>query len=284
MKNKAEEAKRQREERIQRVKEAREKQENKKEKAIAKKIDEKETQDKLAVLKKKEEIHKENERRKREAEEKSKREETAKFEEEKRKEEELMRVQEEKKKEKERMRQVMQKKEEERRAAAAALEKQRIQREQEELKRMKEREVARGEADHNSTYSKPADATFNRTQTMDQSYAGPQSYDLTPARCDLPPPPPQTEDDYGLEDLNSGTDTDDEDNPKKQVPKWAEGTQLRTALLKQCYMGPDVDNIFFTIEDPDLTVMFNQEHRRYNKRTSSACWDAAPQSFNFKRV
>ena len=66
----------------------------------------------------------------------------------------------------------------------------------------------------------------------------------------------------GLEDLNSGTDTDDEDNPKKQVPKWAEGTQLRTALLKQCYMGPDVDNIFFTIEDPDLTVMFNQEHRR----------------------
>ena len=60
----------------------------------------------------------------------------------------------------------------------------------------------------------------------------------------------------GLEDLNFGNDTDDEGNPKKQ---WAEGTLLRTALLKQCYMGPDVDNIFFTLEDPDLTVMFNQE-------------------------
>ena len=63
-----------------------------------------------------------------------------------------------------------------------------------------------------------------------------------------------------MEDFNFGTDTDDEDsrkdNPKQQ---WAEGTLLRTALLKQCYMGPDVDNIFFTIEDPDLTVMFNQE-------------------------
>merc|ERR1719150_2892721 len=128
------------------------------------------------------------------------------------------------------MRQVLQKKEDERRAD---LEKQRIQREQEELRRMKEREVARGEADHNSTYSKPADATFNRTQTMDQSYAGPQSYDLTPARCDLPPPPPQTEDDYGLEDLNSGTDTDDEDNSSTllneidELSKMQEGVPTR---------------------------------------------------------
>ena len=57
--------------------------------------------------------------------------------------------------------------------------------------------------------------------------------------------------------MRSDSDTDDEDNPKKQVPKWAEGTQLRTALLKQCYMGPDVDKIFYPIEDPDLSVMFN---------------------------
>ena len=81
------------------------------------------------------------------------------LEKEKRKEKErLLRVQEEKKKEKERMRQVLLQREEEKRAAAA-LEKQRIQREQEELRRMKEREVARGEADHNSTplHSNPAD-------------------------------------------------------------------------------------------------------------------------------
>ena len=84
--------------------------------------------------------------------------------------------------------------------------------------------------------------------------------------------------------MRSDSDTDDEDNPKKQVPKWAEGTQLRTALLKQCYMGPDVDKIFYPIEDPDLSVMFNQQKKRYFKRTSSACWDSAPQSFNFKRV
>ena len=46
------------------------------------------------------------------------------------------------------------------------------------------------------------------------------------------------------------------------MPKWAEGHALRTALLKQCYMGPDVDKIFFTIEDPDLSVMFGQQQKR----------------------
>ena len=66
----------------------------------------------------------------------------------------------------------------------------------------------------------------------------------------------------GLEDLNSATDTDDEDNPKKKVPKWAEGHALRTALLNQCNMGPDVDKIF-TIEDPDLSVMVGQQHKRW---------------------
>ena len=89
-----------------------------------------------------------------------------------------------------------------------------------------------------------------------------------------------------MDDLRSGSETDDEDNPKKQIPMWAEGKQLRIALLKQFFMGPNVDKIFSSrIEDPDLSLIFNQQKKRYfKKRTSSACWDSAPQSFNFKRV
>ena len=41
-------------------------------------------------------------------------------------------------------------------------------------------------------------------------------------------------------------------------------------------MGLDVDKIFFTVEDPDLTVMFGQQQKRYNKRTSSACAFVVP--------
>ena len=107
----------------------------------------------------------------------------------------------------------------------------------------------------------------------------------------------------GLDDLKSDSETDDEDNPKKQVPRWAEGSELRTALLKQCYLGPNIDQIFYTVTDPDLSEMFGQAKSRwiedlllhvitiltmifvsrYNKRTSSACWEAAPSSFNHKR-
>ena len=84
-----------------------------------------------------------------------------------------------------------------------------------------------------------------------------------------------------MEDLNSGTDTDDEDNPKKEVPKWAEGAMLRTALLKQSYMGPNPDEIFFMRgETPDLSAMFTHQRKRFFKRTSSACWDTAPATAN----
>merc|ERR1712227_291200 len=263
-----------------------------KEKELSKRREEKETQEKLAVLKKREERHKESERKRKEAEMKENKERLQKEEEERQKREEKerrqvqLRVEEEGRKE--RIREEQQQKEEEQRRmeekrAYAAKEKERILREQDEMRKLNSQNSV-PTSDLNSTYNKPGDATFNKTQTLDQSIAGPQSYDITPARCELPPPPPQSEDNYGLEDLRSDSDTDDEDNPKKQVPKRAEGTHLRTALLKQCYMGPDVDYIFFRIEDPDLSVMFNQQKKRYFKRTSSACWDSAPQSFNFKRV
>ena len=101
---------------------------------------------------------------------------------------------------------------------------------------------------------------------------------MTPARHELPPEPSQDENNYGiliklycvtpssilgLEDLRSDEDTDDEDCPRKQVPKWAEGTSLRTSLLKQCYMGPDLDSIFAQIIMPDLPTMFAQQRKRY---------------------
>ena len=150
---------------------------------------------------------------------------------------------------------------------------------------------------------------------------------MTPARHELPPEPSKDEDNYGkiitdhllnfksnpncyvkhlknfyigLDDLKSDEDTDDEDCPRKEVPKWAEGTQLRTALLKQCYMGPDLDKIFTTVEMPDLSTMFDHQRKRYCvfyslerfysfslysffKRTSSACWETPPESFKHSK-
>jgi len=209
----------------------------------------------------------EDERRKKAEDEKKKvREEQKKEEEERQKrEEEKLRMEEERKK--------------------AAAHSERIIREREELKKIKEREAARaGEAakpDLNATYEKPTAAkptnkALDRTANTDQQ---PQSYDMTPARHELPPEPLADENNYGLEDLDSDAGTDDEDCPRKQVPKWAEGTNLRTALLKQCYMPPDLDQIFATVEMPDLSSMFVEQRKRFFKRTSSACWEQPPESF-----
>jgi len=300
-KKKLEDQRLKREDKIRRVQESRQKQESLRVNKL--KNQEKEKEEKLATLKKREGVLKaEAKKRKRENELKLKgAEEIGNVEEERiskkdkvdnaskdvlskeedEEEDELRKTQEEEERKREQKREAerLQMEDEKNRAFAAQQEK--ILREREELRLLKERDTACQAA----THTKSADLKLDKTVTLDQSQAGGfSSYDMTPARHELPPEPSHSEDNYGLEDLKSDEDTDDEDCPRKQVPQWAEGTLLRTALLKQCYMGPDLDMIFSSIDMPDLTIMFDHQRKRFTKRTSSACWENAPQSFkNSKR-
>eukprot|EP00092_Neocalanus_flemingeri_P024242 GFUD01026291.1.p1 GENE.GFUD01026291.1~~GFUD01026291.1.p1 ORF type:complete len:926 (-),score=242.61 GFUD01026291.1:6-2783(-) len=255
LKKKADEQKDKREARIKRVQEARKKQEDTKD---AKKY-EKEKVDKLEALKKREDKAK-AEKRKLENGEAKKRMERQKLLDEENK---ALEVDREKEAEEHRLieeKRVLAEKQREAEASLAKKVTQAMLVQQEQL---------------NSTYSKPGDS--NDTTIVVST--GVSSYDMTPARHELPPEPSKDEDNYGLDDLNSGEDTDDEECPRKVVPKRAEGTQLRTALLKQCYMGPDLDLIFANVEMPDLGTMFEQQRKRFYKRTSSAVWGTPPESF-----
>jgi len=313
IKKKAEEQREKREERIRRVQEARLQNENQRENRI-RTNQAKENEEKLAALKKREERQKEEaekkrkeaELRMRQAEERRRKEEEerkAKAEEEAarvRDEEKTRRLEEEeaadrkrrleqqRREEKQLLEQQrrVEKLEKQRKEEKQRVEEARILREKEELNRIKEREAADAKAkvNLNSTYSKPGDTTVALAKTVNTTYQmdstqGVESYDMTPHRLELPPEPSKNEDDYGLDDLNSEEDTDDDENPKKQVPKWADGALLRTALLKQSYMTPDLDLIFEVPVMPDLTLMFAHQRKRFYKRTSSACWKTPPSSF-----
>merc|ERR1712112_332334 len=150
--------------------------------------------------------------------------------------------------------------EEERRMQAEAKKKEaeRIAREKEKMRKAQAQEMKEN-SQLNSTYTKPS-------SSLDQSKSsGPSSYNMTPSRHagNLPPEPLENENNYGLDDLDSEGSTDDEDQRRKEVPKWAEGGLLRTALLKQSYMGPDLDEIFAIIEMPELPEIFDKKRKRF---------------------
>ncbi|NWH91039.1 INCE protein, partial [Aegithalos caudatus] len=90
-----------------------------------------------------------------------------------------------------------------------------------------------------------------------------------------PESPPANENSYGL-DLNSDDSTDDESNPRKPVPAWADGAQLQQAIVHQYYNPPDVDALFGAIPSPKLEDIFYKSKPRYFKRTSSAVWHSPP--------
>ncbi|KAM9372924.1 inner centromere protein-like [Phaethornis superciliosus] len=105
-------------------------------------------------------------------------------------------------------------------------------------------------------------------------------------RCGSPDcgPPKGTEDsrspmgnenNYGM-DLNSDDSTDDENDPRKPVPAWADGTQLNQAIIHQYYHPINVDQLFGLIPSPKLEDIFGKSKPRYFKRTSSAVWHSPP--------
>ncbi|NXX74046.1 INCE protein, partial [Urocolius indicus] len=87
--------------------------------------------------------------------------------------------------------------------------------------------------------------------------------------------PKGSEDNYGM-DLNSDDSTDDENDPRKPVPAWADGPQLNQAILHQYYHPVNVDQVFGLIPSPKLEDIFGKSKPRYFKRTSSAVWNSPP--------
>ncbi|KAK3580506.1 hypothetical protein CHS0354_001104 [Potamilus streckersoni] len=118
---------------------------------------------------------------------------------------------------------------------------------------------------------------LNRTLTLTEPQivktlaSNPNSYEMTPVRMHKNSP---SEDNYDISNLHSDDSTDDEDAPRKKIPLWAQGANLKAALINQHYHPPNLERMFSHIDPPDLNLLFEKKRARFNKRTSSAHWDS----------
>ena len=80
------------------------------------------------------------------------------------------------------------------------------------------------------------------------------------------------------EESDSDSDSDEEyerQRPKKQVPEWAQKSNLHRALERQFADGPnrmDPDKIFGECLTCNLEQIFDKKKSRYQRRTSSGNW------------
>ncbi|XP_027858382.1 inner centromere protein A isoform X7 [Xiphophorus couchianus] len=111
--------------------------------------------------------------------------------------------------------------------------------------------------------------------TVDLQEMSVQSYAITPDGGNKMLTISKNPEDYGM-DQNSDDSTDDESAPRKPIPSWAEGANLKQLMGKQYFNPIDVDSIFGPIEPLRLENIFYKSKPRFFKRTSSAVWHSPP--------
>ncbi|XP_027236516.1 inner centromere protein isoform X2 [Penaeus vannamei] len=308
LKSKAEDQKRRNEERMRRVQEAREEKERKaveakeqqerERKLREERLKEEQQRKKQQLLAKK---RAEEEARNRKIREQMEEEERRRQQEEERRIEEERKMEEARKAEEERRAQLAEQKrlqEEEKRRRIAEAE--RILRERKEMENLRLREAERiaqmkmaanvKKAGLNDTYnandnkenSSNLNGTFTKssgqTKASSQGNSGrSNSYEMTPEI--KKPKKLVNANNYDIGDIKSDDSTDDESAPKKSIPHWALGSQLKLSLINQEYNPPAMDGIFPPEElltMPDLSQIFSIQRRRFFKRTSSAIWNTPP--------
>ncbi|XP_039391882.1 inner centromere protein-like isoform X2 [Mauremys reevesii] len=254
--------------------EARRRQEEEARKQKALQLEEEEHRHKERMQKKREEEEQERARKiaeQRQAEQEREKQLAAERELEKKKEQERIQA------ERERERQEKEKVARLQRELMAAREKERLQKEMEENEKKRQEEQRLAELERQEQEKKAAAATSNHLNvTMDvENSPVCNSYQMTPQGPKGPKPPTINPNNYGM-DLNSDDSTDDESQPRKPIPAWANGTQLSQAVIHQYYNPPDVATLFGAIISPKLENIFYKNKPRYFKRTSSAVWNSPP--------
>ena len=82
---------------------------------------------------------------------------------------------------------------------------------------------------------------------------------------------------YTIDDLNSGDETDDEDMPRKPIPEWAQWHLIKAKVVEQQKSCINFTKLFKSAsQDINLEEIFIIQRMRFTQRSSSACWDSPP--------
>lgn len=165
----------------------------------------------------------------------------------------------------------------ERKQKLQELEQQRLRKQQEaeEARRRQQREAEEARRKQQQEADDAAAAALLAQAALDESEA---SKSAASFRTQTPNP-----DSYDLSGLVSDASSDEEDNPREVVPKWAQGAALKNQIYNQFIFTPDekeVRRMFPTPEQPMLHDIFQVKEGRKKKtfrpRTSSAHWEPSP--------
>lgn len=99
------------------------------------------------------------------------------------------------------------------------------------------------------------------------------AYEMTPDKVYQP----ATENDYNVEDLSSNDETDNEDNPRKKIPKWAEYDNLRRDVqrLFKAVSKDAINSYFGILRPPRLGELFGGFGKKYDSGINeTTSWDS----------
>jgi inner centromere protein len=83
---------------------------------------------------------------------------------------------------------------------------------------------------------------------------------------------------YGIDDLRSGDDTDDDEQPRKPIPEWAKDLTLKRCAIKQAMTCVNFADLFRSSERDEVCLenIFKIKKMHFNHRSSSAEWSSPP--------